>query len=214
MINKIRNRLQWECLLAFGVAPVVVYFLKPKLWVYAFLWVAAAFVWRMLSKDPGYSFERDWNAGAIKLSTVQVLLWRFLPFAIFLMAITVIMAPEDLLIFVLEKKLIWIMGLVVYPLFVVLPQSLIFRSFFFHRYRELFRSEKEMIAASAAAFTWAHLPFSHFIPLLLALVGGWLFAHTYSRQRSLALSFMEHSLYACYMLTVGAGYFFYYWLMK
>jgi hypothetical protein len=62
---------------------------------------------------------------------------------------------------------------------------------------------------SAAAFGFAHLMFGTVASVALTLVGGWLFARTYQRTRSLLAASVEHALYGVLAFTIGLGDLFY-----
>lgn len=104
---------------------------------------------------------------------------------------------------------IWALVMVAYPLVSVWPQEIIFRVFFFERYRGLFGAGWGIIAASAVVFSFAHIIFHNWLAVALTLPGGWLFARSYQRTSSLLLVFVEHALYGCAIFTIGYGEFFY-----
>ena len=110
---------------------------------------------------------------------------------------------------VLEKPHIWLLVMLLYPAISVYPQELVYRAFLFRRYAALFPSEQAMKLASALVFAWAHVIFENTIAIALCLVGGWLFASTYARTRSVVAATFEHSLYGCAVFTVGLGWYFY-----
>jgi len=118
---------------------------------------------------------------------------------------------EPRLMFLLLRKHpgIWLLIMVAYPVLSVFPQELIYRAFFFERYRPLFGRELGMIAASAAVFAFGHIIFHHWISVVLTLAGGWLFATTYRRTSSLLLVCAEHALYGCAIFTIGFGEYFF-----
>lgn len=99
--------------------------------------------------------------------------------------------------------------MLLYPLFSVYPQELMYRAFFFHRYAMLFRTPMSMIIASALAFGWAHVIFENVLAVALSTVGGALFAWTYHRSKALSACWLEHSLYGDWLFTVGLGWYFY-----
>jgi membrane protease YdiL (CAAX protease family) len=103
----------------------------------------------------------------------------------------------------------WLLLLAAYPLFSVFPQELIYRAFFFERYRPLFGRAAGMLAASAAAFGYCHIVFHNWLAVALTLAGGWLFGLTYRRTGSLVLTSAEHALYGCAIFTIGYGQFFF-----
>jgi membrane protease YdiL (CAAX protease family) len=99
--------------------------------------------------------------------------------------------------------------MVLYPLLSVCPQGIIYRGFFFARYRELFPSGMALLLASAAVFSFSHIIFRNPWSVLLTFIAGLLFAWRYEATGSLLAGNLEHALYGCYMFTVGLGALFY-----
>jgi membrane protease YdiL (CAAX protease family) len=130
--------------------------------------------------------------------TVTILLWAFQTDRL-----------EFFASFLKRRPDIWILVMVLYPLFSVYPQELIYRSFLFHRYRSVFRTAAARIVASALAFGYVHIVFGNWIAVLLTLFGGLLFAYTYHRTKSLLMASIEHVLYGQLIFTVGLGSYFY-----
>ncbi|MBN2431767.1 MAG: CPBP family intramembrane metalloprotease [Acidobacteria bacterium] len=130
---------------------------------------------------------------AIVVLTVGLMIWR----------------PDMLLGFVRQRPLMWALVMVLYPLFSVYPQEILYRAFLFHRYRPLFSSEQMRVHLSAAAFALVHIIFLNPLALVLSWAGGYIFARTYQRSQSLLLVSLEHALYGCLIFTVGLGSFFY-----
>ena len=117
--------------------------------------------------------------------------------------------PDELFSFVRRAPQVWIFVMILYPVFSVYPQELVYRTFLFHRYRDVFRSEWAMIAASAVAFGYMHIIFNNWLAVAMTTIGGALFAYTYSRTRSTMLATFEHALYGCFVFTVGLGRYFF-----
>lgn len=117
--------------------------------------------------------------------------------------------PARLFELVEQHPLLWLAIMVLYPLLSVYPQELLYRTFFFHRYRVLFRNRYLMILASATAFGYMHIVFQNVIAVAMTLAGGLLFAHRYDKTRSTLASSLEHALYGCFIFTVGLGWYFY-----
>jgi membrane protease YdiL (CAAX protease family) len=120
-----------------------------------------------------------------------------------------LLAPDRLLELPRRNTGLWAAIMILYPLFSVYPQEVIFRAFFFHRYRPILRSPLTLILVNALAFGLAHALFRNWIAIGMTTVGGALFAWTYSRTRSIPLVCLEHALYGCFVFTVGLGHFFY-----
>ena len=105
----------------------------------------------------------------------------------------------------LKKPLKWLVILFVYSLFSVYPQELIYRTFFFKRYKRLFKSEWLFIFVNAILFSLAHLFFGSSLVLVLTFLGGLVFAYTFKKTHSTLLVSIEHAIYGCWLFTVGMG---------
>ncbi len=116
-----------------------------------------------------------------------------------------IMDANKLFCVVLNKPLMWISILGVYTLLSVWPQEIIYRTFFFSRYEELFQNKKLLIFVNAILFSLAHLFFKNTLVIVLTFVGGLLFAYTYYKTKSTLLASIEHAIYGNWLFTIGMG---------
>ena len=91
---------------------------------------------------------------------------------------------------------------VLYPISAY-PQEIMYRTFFFHRYAGLFRSQAAMIAANAVLFGWAHLLVHSFTAILLTTLGG-LISDT-PTSASTPRCWAEHALDGDFVFSVGIG---------
>lgn len=132
---------------------------------------------------------------AVALPCLVGLLWATRPLALFSLP--------------LRHPLIWMLVMVAYPVLSVLPQELIYRVFFFERYRPLFGRGTSMVVMSAVAFSFGHIVFHNWPAVALTFAGGWLFGRTYQRTSSLLLVAVEHALYGCAIFTIGYGNYFF-----
>ncbi|MBK4217052.1 CPBP family intramembrane metalloprotease [Paracoccus caeni] len=96
---------------------------------------------------------------------------------------------------------------VLYPLLSALPQELIFRALFFHRYGSLFHEPRIAILANAAIFSFAHLMYWSLVVSIMTFVGGLIFALAY-RWRGFASAWVLHALAGNMLFSVGMGYYF------
>lgn len=134
---------------------------------------------------------------------------RFLISAALLTAAVLFLYPQGFLSFPQERPRLWLAVMCLYPILSVIPQEVVFRSFFFQRYASLFTSPNAMIIASALSFGIAHVLLKNWVAVALSTLGGFLFAHTYQKHKSLGLVWLEHALYGCFVFTIGLGFFFY-----
>ena len=111
--------------------------------------------------------------------------------------------PEALFYIPLNKPLLFVTILFVYSVFSVWPQELMYRTFFFERYKALFQNRKLLVFVNAFVFSLAHLFFKNTLVLVLTFVGGVLFGLTFLKFKSTTLVSIEHALYGNWLFTVG-----------
>lgn len=195
-----RERLALEFLLLFGGAPLLILFLREPGVLVLLLWGAALIVWLAGRGIDGLVPTPGWCRG---------ILFRFAILAPLLALAVLLLDPAHFLDLPRHRPLLWALIMVLYPALSVVPQELIYRRFLFHRYAALLPGTRSRIAASAAAFGFAHVIFLNPWAVLLAGIGGALFASTYARTGSLRACSIEHALYGCLVFTIGLGRFFY-----
>jgi membrane protease YdiL (CAAX protease family) len=113
--------------------------------------------------------------------------------------------PDYLFMIVLKNPKLWLGILAVYSILSVIPQEIIYRSFYFERYQKLFSNKNTLLLSNAAVFSLGHLFFQNPLVLAITFVGGFIFAYTYSKTKSLLLVTIEHIIYGCWLFTVGMG---------
>ena len=199
-----------ELLALFVLTPLILFYFRRSIGVFlvpSLLALAGACTLALL-KDP--NFDRH---SLLRLEGFHLWL-RQLPFTVLpgTAALTVgcaLFRPDLLFSFPREHTLIWLLVLVLYPLLSAFPQEIIFRTFFFYRYRRLFASDLAMILTNAVCFGLAHLFFGNWLAPALSATGGVIFARTYARRCSTLMVGLEHSLWGNFIFTVGLGWYFY-----
>jgi len=210
-----------EFLALFIGLPVALFFgLATRLPPLPILWAAALYCLVLLLRDPTFDRRQLWNAAPFRAQLPQILGLFLLASAIVTLLIR-LYAPSLFLILVRTQPGLWATILIGYPILSVYPQALIYRAFFFHRYRPLLENGLSgvapdprtrsaiMILVSAATFALMHIVFRNWIALAFTFPGGILFALRYCNTRSLAVSSFEHALYGSFLFTIGLGQFFY-----
>lgn len=172
------------------------------------LWILAAYCLFRLLRDPSFDRNLLWNPAMLRQSWLAIVL-LFVCLALLIAGAIFLFRPDWAFNLVRRAPLFWLLVMALYPVLSVYPQAIVFRSFLFHRYRNLFKSPAAMIIVSALAFSFAHIVFRNLIAVICTLVGGVIFAWRYRHTRSLFVSAFEHALYGCWMFTVGLGDFFY-----
>ena len=116
---------------------------------------------------------------------------------------------DDLFLLPRSKPELWILILCCYPFVSAWPQEFLYRKFYFWRYQRLFPGESGLVWSSTLTFSFLHVMYDHWVPLVLTLAGGYLFSRLYVKTGSLFWPWLEHSLFGLWIFTVGLGSFFY-----
>jgi membrane protease YdiL (CAAX protease family) len=97
-----------------------------------------------------------------------------------------------------------------YPLFSVMAQELLYRSFFFHRYGPLFGSHAWLIViVNGLLFGYAHIVMDSAFAVVATTLGGLVLAARYAVTRSFWAVFLEHTLWGWLIFTIGLGRYFF-----
>lgn len=138
----------------------------------------------------------------------KTILLRLVIFVILLFALLKLFSSYPLISDISEnKKLLYMLFL--YPLLSAFPQELIFREFFFYRYRNVLKNPQWLLVLNVLLFAFAHIYFGNWIVIGFTLVGGLIFALTFMKTRSITVVTIEHSLYGLIILSSGLSPHFY-----
>lgn len=116
--------------------------------------------------------------------------------------------PEALFSFLRRDPRFLLLIWALYPLLSALPQELIFRVLFFHRYGRLFSGPRQAVLVNAALFSLAHLMYWNWIVAIFTFFGGLAFATGYLR-RGLPWAWALHAIAGNILFAVGMGVYFY-----
>lgn len=187
--------------------PLLVYEHLLPAWPIALLIVVGSWAIWSLWRDRAVDLRRlfRWNLKALPWQRV---LLRDAFLIVVLAAAVRYTSPELLFALVRKAPLEWALIMVLYPLFSVLPQEMLFRVYFFERYPAIFGQGALLVAVNALSFAFVHIVFGNWIAVGLSAVGGILFASTYLKSRSLLLVSIEHALFGNFLFTIGLGQYF------
>ncbi len=176
------GRLLFPALAVFSIAGMVL------------LWRTGGFDW--------HSLVRGWR---------RVPVWQVLAFGLLVgligWAIIQITRPDYARPLTAERLrflgVIWLL----YPILSALPQELIFRPLFFHRFGSLFPDPQRAVLVNALVFSFAHLMYWSIVVAVLTFVGGWIFARAYL-SRGFPSAWILHGIAGNMLFTVGMGAYF------
>lgn len=207
-MNKTHIWYLFELLLIFIGIPLAYYLdWLPVPKIVALLVVAAGCI-LVLKFDSAYDLNNllawpkmhfNWKTILLRSSVVAAVIF----------SLVMISQPDAL--FSLPKELPWVWSFVMllYPVLSVIPQEVIYRVFFFERYRSVFKKDKQLVMVSAFSFAFLHIVYDNWWAVTLSFLGGLILSWTYQKSRSLWWVSLEHAIYGCLIFTIGMGNYFY-----
>jgi membrane protease YdiL (CAAX protease family) len=197
-----------ELLAIFVAAPAGFALFQPRGLLIVGMWVLAAGALLLLLTDRSYDRRSLVRLRGLKRELRRIL-WMFVPLGFAMAVLMNKLMPEAFCYFPRERPVLWGAIMLLYPIFSVLPQSVIWRSFFLHRYRRLIGCGRPAMVTAAMMFGYAHVLFLNPVAPALTFAGGLLFTYTHLRARSLPIAAVEHAMYGCLAFTLGYGQFLY-----
>ena len=195
-------------ILTIGLPALLFWALPPRM-ILPLIWGVSLYCLLIYKALEHIDMRIRWGREELTLHNLLPLMKRFLISASILTSCTLLFTPDLFFGFIRHNFTVWILVMFAYPLLSVVPQEIIFRVFFFSRYKSIFTEQRMMIIASGVTFGVAHIVFHNWVAPLLCTAGGLMFAQTYARHRSLLLVSLEHALYGNFLFTVGLGHYFY-----
>lgn len=197
-----------EFLLLFLIGPTLFAYTRHRIPAIPMLWALTAYCLFILLRDPGFHRGSLWNSAPLGHYAPPILELFAAAAAIGIALVLRYGSPGLFLNFPRSKPRLWGMVMMLYPILSVYPQGIVYRAFVFDRYRDLFGPSWAIVLASAFAFTYVHIVFHNKLALMLTGLGGILFGIRFLQTGSLFVTSFEHSLYGCFLFTVGVGHSF------
>lgn len=201
--NKTNTYKLIEIVLLFIVAPIVLMLSIPISIKIGYLLLGIIYISFVSIKKE--TFTRRKIEFKISKSVLKSIGLRFIVIAISTTLFIYFQDSASLFSVMLNKTSLWLKFNLIYVLVSVIPQELIYRTFFVKRYQKLFKNEFLFVLINAALFSFAHIWFQSWVVLGFTFIGGIFFIKTYLKTKSLWLVLLEHSLYGIWLYTVGYG---------
>jgi hypothetical protein len=205
--------IRWiELCVGFAVLPVVfaiaVHRLDYRGAMAPLLWLISSVLTVVLYRD--HTFERAalWR-WPLEDAYVATVLLRFAALGTGLLIVGRVLTPDGFLRLPRKQPAFWLGLVFAYPTLSAVPQGLIWRVFFAHRYAPLLGHGAWLVSTGAAAFALAHLAFWNRTAIVVTAIGGALFLTTYLATESMLLAAAEHGAYGLVAFTAGLGPFLY-----
>ena len=202
-----RYMLILEFMALFVAAPVAVAVVLPARAMFPALMAMTLVGIILLHRSKGFHWSGLWQ-GWSAVRPLPVFIFACITLVAGLV-VTWLAVPEAFLRLPRANPGLWVMVMLAYPLLSALPQELVFRPLFFHRYAAILPAGRGALVLNAALFALAHLMYWHWIVALLTFAGGLVFARAYRDRGSFPLAVILHGLAGDILFTLGAGTLFF-----
>ncbi len=116
--------------------------------------------------------------------------------------------PDLLFRYPVENTQNYLLTFLLYPFLSVIPQELVYRCYFFHRYQKLIPQKWLLATANALLFGFLHIIYNNWLAPIAAFLVSWVFIYNYLKTKSLVNVCIEHYCYGVALFTIGLGKFF------
>lgn len=198
--NKIKSL---EIVFLFIVSPLILWFSIPIIYKVVYLFLGVAYITIIsifIEKFQKLKLDKKFRNRVLKH-----IAFRFLIIALLTICILYIQDKEALFNVMLNKLSLWLKFSGIYILLSVIPQELVYRTFFVKRYQSLIKNDLIFLLINSLLFSFAHIWFQSWIVLSFTFIGSLLFTNNYLKIKSTWLVIFEHSLYGVWLYTVGYG---------
>lgn len=204
-LDATKRRARWLELVAFFVVAPLAASRAPRWCVLPTILLAGAVSLTLLLRDSTFRRRHLGDWASLRRRSPRLLVRVLLVWAGLLAFTVATKGSAALFQFPRAHPRIWLAVALLYPVFSVYPQEVMYRTFFFHRYASLFRTPTALVVTNALLFGWGHLLVHNTVAMGLCTLGGLLLALTYRRWPSTVLVTIEHALYGDFVFSVGVG---------
>lgn len=169
------------------------------------LLLIALFFFLILRSDPDFNKRILYR---LNRQHLRKSLPRILIISILLGWFTFWIFPDLFFKYPLEDFDDYVITLFLYPVVSVIPQELVYRVYFFHRYKKIVPEKYLLMLSNAIIFGLTHWIYGNWVAPIATFLVSWIFIFTYLKSKSLLNVSLEHYIYGFIMFTVGFGYFF------
>ncbi|WP_051205249.1 CPBP family intramembrane glutamic endopeptidase [Salinimicrobium xinjiangense] len=174
-------------------------------WKIVPLFLIAIFFLILLFKDPRFNRR---NLTRFDRSYLGQSITRMIIITILLIWFTWWIYPDLFFMYPVENFNSYVLTFFLYPIASVLPQEIIYRVYYFHRYKQLIPEKYLLMFSNAFIFGLTHFIYANWVAPIATFLAGWIFIYNYYKTRSLLNVSLEHYFYGLIMFTIGFGYFF------
>ena len=197
------SSIKIEFFFIFIFLPVLFFFIPDTKVIFTTLYIVFFYSFLKLKRDNTFNFSN------LKKKTD----WRFillysLIFSFLGLFYTLLLDKSLFFIFPRENPKVWLLVIILYPFFSVLPQEFIYRVFFLQRYKKIL--SKNLFTnyiLNSFIFSFAHIVFQNYHAVIITALVSPIFYYAYER-KSFFTCILVHSIGGLIIFTFGLGKFF------
>ena len=195
-------------LLFFGI-PLFIYFDRDFIHPSIIILPVLVFIFLVMKKTTDFTFRElvRWRIPGSTLFRNGIILLICL---LLMLGYVVVFEREQLFNLPRANPWIYVAMCVFYPVFSAFGQEIIYRTFLFRRYGQLFRKKWHFILASGLTFSFVHIVYYDPVSMILTFIGGIYLAGVYMQTRSVLFTAVLHGILGIIVFGVGLGQYF--WL--
>ena len=197
------SSLKIEFFLIFIFLPIILFFIPETKLVFTTLSIVFFFSLWKIKKDNTFNFSRLKNKPDWKFIFLYFLIFSLLGFFY-----TFFVDKSLFFVFPKESPKVWLLVIILYPLFSVIPQEFVYRVFFLQRYKNIL-SKNLLIKyfINSVVFSYAHIVFQNYHAVIITVLVSPIFYYSYER-KSFLTCILIHSIGGLIIFTYGLGNFF------
>ena len=197
------SSIKIEFFFLFIFIPTILFFIPDTKLIFTTLYVVFFFSLWKIKKDKTFIFSKLKNKPDLKFVFLYFLVFSLLGFFYTFFV-------DKSLFFILPKESpkVWLLVIILYPFFSVIPQEFIYRVFFFQRYKNILSKNlfiKYFI--NSLVFSYAHIVFQNYHAVIITALVSPIFYYSYEK-KSFLTCILVHSIGGIIIFTYGLGKFF------
>ena len=198
------SSLKFELFFIYLFLPLFILIFQSKILIFTVLYLVFIFTFLKLRKDKSFkskvlSKKINWRISFIFFLVFLILGYFYVLFY----------DPNILLSFPKDKFQLWVMVMFIYLFLSVIPQEIIYRVYFYHRYKKLFNGNLLILTLlNLFFFSFAHIVFNNPHAILITAFASPIFSYLYIKE-SFFTCVLVHSLGGQIIFTLGLGRYFY-----
>ena len=197
------SSIKIEFFLIFIFLPIILLFISDTKLIFITLYIVFFFSLWKIKKDKAFNFSRLKNKADWKFIFLYFLIFCLLGFFY-----TFFVDKSLFFVFPKESPKVWLLVIILYPLFSVIPQEFVYRVFFLQRYKNIL-SKNLLIKyfINSVVFSYAHIVFQNYHAVIITVLVSPIFYYSYER-KSFLTCILIHSIGGLIIFTYGLGNFF------